>query len=266
MRRVILVVDDDPVALAVLSRTIWEIEPSASIADFTDSKKALDAVKNGSCTPDIVFLDVEMDDLTGVTFAKNLKDIYPNVNILFVTGYSAYMEAKFLMHASGYLLKPIQAESIKQALMGMRVPAKWKNDGRLHVQCFGDFEVFYEDESLCFVQGRAKELFAYLVDRCGASCSMKEIAAALLPEETDMTASLRQLRQMEKDLSDTLTAAQASHMLNRKRGELSVRMDAFSCDYYGFLNGDVEMINAYYGEYMRQYAWARFEIVDLNAC
>ena len=42
-----------------------------------------------------------MFDLTGLELAKRLKDIYSNVNIVFVTGYAAYMGEAFHLHASG---------------------------------------------------------------------------------------------------------------------------------------------------------------------
>jgi two-component SAPR family response regulator len=49
----------------------------------------------------------------------------------------------------------------------------------LRVQCFGNFEVFWKGKPLLFARRQTKELFAYLVDRKGASCTMGEIGCAL---------------------------------------------------------------------------------------
>lgn len=48
----------------------------------------------------------------GVELAKQLKDILPKVNIIFVTGYNGYVMEAMKIHASGYILKPATEESV----------------------------------------------------------------------------------------------------------------------------------------------------------
>lgn len=52
------------------------------------------------------------------------------------------MGEAFHLHASGYVLKPATPETIRWELEDLRRPVLREDDGRLRVQCFGNFEVF----------------------------------------------------------------------------------------------------------------------------
>ncbi len=264
MSMTIMAVDDEPIALDVLCRAILETEPDCSLFPFTDPWTALEEVRRGSFYPDVAFLDVEMFDMTGLELAKRLKDIHGGVNIVFATGYPEYMGEAFHMHASGYILKPAAPENVRRELDDLRRPVKRQDDGRLRVQCFGNFEVFFRGRPLNFSRSKTKELLAYLVNRRGAVCTVRELAAVLWEDKPNSPALQSHLRQLVKDLTDTLAAADVHGVLLKRRGRLAVMPDAFSCDYYDFIHGDVRMVNAYMGEYMAQYSWAEFVVGYLD--
>lgn len=264
MSMTVLAVDDEPIALDVLTRAIQETLPDCSLFSFTDPWIALEQVEGESLYPDVAFLDVEMFDLNGLELAKRLKDLYGNVNIVFVTGYSNYMGEAFHLHASGYILKPANPEAIRRELENLRHPVRQKSDGRLRVQCFGNFEVFFNDRPLEFSRSKTKELFAYLVNRRGSICTVHELAAVLWEDKPNSVALQSHLRQLVKDLTDTLAKVGAPDVLFKTRGRIAVLPDAFSCDYYDFIQGDVRMVNAYMGEYMAQYSWAEFVVAYLD--
>ena len=143
-------------------------------------------------------------------------------------------------------------------------PVLREDDGRLRVQCFGNFELFFGGLPLKFARSKTKELFAYLVNRRGAVCTVRELAAVLWEDQPDSTALQSHLRQLVKDLTDTMAAAGVTGVLAKGRGWLAVLPEAFSCDYYDFIQGDVQMVNAYMGEYMAQYSWAEFVVAYLD--
>jgi hypothetical protein len=58
------------------------------------------------------------------------------------------------------------------------------------------------------------------------------------------------------DLKKTFSEIGAENILIRRRGAIGVDTSRMDCDYYRFLKGDLQAINAFTGEYMRQYSWA----------
>ena len=63
-------------------------------------------------------------------------------------------------------------------------------------------------------------------------------------------------QQIKKDLSDTLDDLELGELLVRHRGAVGLLTDRIPCDYYDWLKGRPEGLNAYHGEYMRQFDWA----------
>ena len=74
-------------------------------------------------------------------------------------------------------MKPVTPEDIAEELRNIGLTtARAAQEKALRVQCFGNFEVFYQGRPLEFSRSKSKELFAYLVFRRGAACSIKECA------------------------------------------------------------------------------------------
>ena len=80
--------------------------------------------------------------------------------------------------------------------------------------------------------------------------------AALWEEETDMAAAKDRLRHMIADLKRTLSSIGMEHILVRRSGQLAIVRDRVSCDFYRMLDGDMDIVNTFDGEYMSQYSWA----------
>ena len=243
----ILALDDEPLALESLLDAIRRAAPDADCQGFEYPEDVLDAARRAGC--DVAFLDVEMSGMNGVALAEQLKAVNPAVNIIFCTGFARYQGDAFALHASGYLLKPITPEKVRQELSNLRRPVSSRH--RLRVQCFGNFEVYLDEMPLLFHYNRTKELLAYLIDRCGALCTNGELAAVLF-EDDEHESYFRRLRQ---DLRTTLEEAGCAQVLVQQRGSLGVVPDELDCDYYAWRENALPR-SAYQGEYMTQYSWA----------
>jgi YesN/AraC family two-component response regulator len=57
-----------------------------------------------------------MRGMTGVKLAKELKRVNPKMNIIFVTGFSDYATDAMSLHASGYIMKPVNQEKVEREL------------------------------------------------------------------------------------------------------------------------------------------------------
>ncbi|MBR3105828.1 MAG: response regulator [Clostridia bacterium] len=251
----IFAIDDEPKSLRMLHKAIAEAAPEADIRDFPLGTAAIEAIMAQGLRPDIVFTDIQMPELDGLKLAVRLKQASPFSKIVFVTGYSEYTLEAFRLHASGYVLKPLEEGRIKEEMAHACPPIEPAQD-KLYIQCFGQFEVYWQHKPVMFGRRQTKELLAFLVDREGASCTAEEIAGALWEGETDMRALKHRIRDLISDMKKTLELIGMGNILLRRSGQLAIQRDMVDCDYYRMLDGDMRAANAYHGAYMSQYSWA----------
>lgn len=247
----ILIADDELMAREDLKDVILSVKPESTIEMFENYVDVLAAMENKSF--DVAFLDIEMPEKNGLELSKELKDLNPRLNIIFVTGYSDYAVDAFYLNASGYILKPARRADVQNALDNLRIPIKYVKD-KLNVQCFGSFEVFADGEIVKFRRNITKELFAYLVNLKGASANTNELCAVLFDE--DNSSNKHYLRNIISDLKTTLKKYSAQDVFVSSRNSFAVDTSKIDCDYYRFLQYDITAINSYAGEYMNQYSWA----------
>lgn len=252
-----LCVDDEPLMLIMLEKAVREAAPDADIHAFRYQEELLEDAKKNGC--DVAFLDIHMRGMNGVELAKELKSVNPKMNIIFVTGFSEYAGDAMKLHASGYIMKPVTAEEVKRELSDLRFPIAPRKDALLRVQCFGNFDVFLPSgEHMHFERSRSKEIFAYLVHKCGSSCTIKEIAAILFEDEMYDQKQLNYMQQLTHSLMKSLRAVGAEAAVVKNFNALAVNPDVIDCDYYRFKELDAGAVNSYENEYMSQYYWADF--------
>ena len=252
----IYAVDDEPLALRSLTRAIREARPDCTLREFSWAQPMLDALDEDGEQPDVVFMDVEMPGLSGLEAGKRIKLLSPRTWIVFVTGFSEYAVEAFAIHAKGYVMKPVSVEAVRAELNAPAVPPLPKTHSPLlQVKTFGNFEVLADGDPLEFGRSKAKEMFAYLVHRCGASCSTQELAAVLFEDNADVR--LDYFFKIAQCLKRTLSDAGFGNVLRHSYKSYAVEPKLLDCDYYRFMADEkAEALNAYTGEYMTQYSWA----------
>ena len=248
---VIYAIDDEQNALEYIVRKIGQVVPDAKILSFLNAKDAVESAKEVPF--DVAFMDIQMPEITGIDLAKKFKKINPKANMIFVTGYSEYTMDAFSVDASGYLLKPATKDQVKHALDNLRYPLTVAGAPKACAQCFGDFEFFVNGKPVHFKYNKSKEVVAYLVDRKGALCTNDEVIINLWEDDEDHSAYYRSLM---KDIQDTFRELNIEDVFVRQRAGASIVADKIRCDYYDYIAGKPEGINAYKGEYMQQYSWA----------
>jgi two-component system LytT family response regulator len=111
----VAVVDDEPLARAVLCEFL-AAEPNVDVvAQCANGFEAVKAVSE--LTPDLLLLDVQMPKLDGF---EVLDLVGRDVAVVFTTAYDQYALRAFEVHAVDYLLKPISAERLSEALARVR--------------------------------------------------------------------------------------------------------------------------------------------------
>lgn len=103
--------------LSDLCREILEEEHTASeINQFSNTAELEQELKEGNHF-DILLLDIEMAERTGMEFAHELRNEGNRVSIIFVTGNEEYLKEGYSVQPIQYLLKPIDKESLREALL-----------------------------------------------------------------------------------------------------------------------------------------------------
>jgi len=111
----VLAVDDVKAALDELCRLLRESPAVSDVSAAGDPLSALRMIQNGRF--DAVFLDISMPGLDGLEVASLLTKLSEPPAIVFVTAYEQHAVAAFGIGAVDYLLKPIRAERLADALM-----------------------------------------------------------------------------------------------------------------------------------------------------
>ena len=250
----IIVVDNEKIACDGMVHLLMRMRPEDETIGFTEAEKAL--VFYAAAPGDVAVLDIEMPVINGIELAKRFKQINPEVNIIFTTGYSEYALEAIELHASGYLMKPVTESKLKKEFENLRYNIKEQHPGGLRVRAFGNFEVFVNETPLHFKYTKAKELLAYLVDRRGALCSNAELIAALWDGEEDQKKKISYLKNIRKDLQQTLAKYGYNDVIVHQRGMTGIMPRRINCDYFDWINGKKNALSIYRGEYMTQYSWA----------
>ena len=106
-----LVVDDEPLALDILTKYINQTPSLTLVAACTDALEALSLIQQGKI--DLVFLDIQMPSLTGLQF---LRVVNGKCKAILTTAYSEYAMEGYELDVIDYLLKPISFERFLKAV------------------------------------------------------------------------------------------------------------------------------------------------------
>ena len=107
-----IVVDDEPAARRLIKNML--LEHAAVVEVIAEAGNGIEAItKIEELKPDIIFLDIQMPDLTGFEVIEKLSK---KPNIIFTTAYEQYAIKAFETFSIDYLLKPIKEERLKQSI------------------------------------------------------------------------------------------------------------------------------------------------------
>lgn len=107
----VLIVDDEFLARKLLSEYVLKVSSLNLIDTCPDATKAFEIINNEQI--DILLLDIQMPDLSGIEFLKTLKN---KPSVILTTAYSEYAVDAFALGVTDYLLKPFDFARFMQAI------------------------------------------------------------------------------------------------------------------------------------------------------
>ena len=252
---VIYVVEDVPQARTALTELVKRQCPTAAVTTFG---KGEDALRHADeLVPDIAILDIELPGMNGLQLAERLKALNQQLNIIFTTGHPEYMAEAFRMHASGYLLKPVTEEQLREELNNLRYnPGQMGK--RLVVRTFGVFTAKIDGTPLSFRYRKTEELLAYLINSGARMCTVGELINVLWEDGNPRRESY--LRNLISDLRAVLRQHGCENVLLRSKGLIGVDVNRIDCDFYDWMKGQKQARASFAGQYMSQFSWAEWTL------
>lgn len=176
-----IVVDDEPLSAELIKRYLEEGGEVSVECVLNNPLLVMDEVKRKK--PDVVFLDIEMPQRSGLEIAEEITMLDVDVEIVFITAFNAYAVEAFKVNALDYLMKPVQMLELKRVIekIHKRVRTKGAISGfgttqitegihlqiepTLKITALGGFSATIDgrDEAIKWSTAKCSELLAYML-------------------------------------------------------------------------------------------------------
>ena len=122
----IIMVDDNRILLTDSLAVLEEVLPNAAITGFIWPAEAIEYARANRIA--LAILDIELGKTSGLDLCRVITEINPLTNVVFLTGYPDYAIKAWQTPASGFLVKPLHPEDVKEQLTKLRHPVKGLNE------------------------------------------------------------------------------------------------------------------------------------------
>lgn len=256
-----ILVDDEIWMMRQFEEECAAIDEIEIVGRFTSGFQALEYAEENPV--EFALLDIKMPKMNGIELAKKLKELYPEIIVVFVTGYTEYLEDFINIKADYYVLKPYTRADIEDVFLRAKLLSK-RLKKRIFIRTFGNFDVFLDRKTIFFNSPKAKELLAYMVDRQGGTLNSKEAFSVIWEDRGEYNESnSATFRKTLKRLRDTLAEAGIGDLILSEAHEKYLNKEIFDCDLYDFLEGKADAEKKFMGEYMSQYSWGESTLSSL---
>ena len=117
----VLIVDDEAPARSRLRDLLADcaaVAPTEVVGEAGNGREALELLSGREA--DLALLDIRMPEMDGIELAQHLQKLARPPAVVFTTAYDVYAIKAFELHAVDYLLKPIRAARLEEALLRAR--------------------------------------------------------------------------------------------------------------------------------------------------
>lgn len=255
-----ILVDDMILDMQLFEIKCRDLPDFEIVGKFTDPIEALEYAQNNDV--EFALLDIDMPGMSGIELAQNLRNIRQDIIIVFVTAHPKFAVEALKMKADYMIFKPFDQADMADVLERAKLLVR-RQRKRYYFQTFGPFEMSVDGEQVKFKSAKAKELMALCVFREGYPLSIHEMIEYLWGDDSTMNYGAGYRRTI-KELADSLKKYGAEELLKRSRGSIQVNLEMADSDYIDFMNGEIDAICKFQGEFMQQYSWAETMVYRLE--
>ena len=254
-----IVVDDEAIMVKRLVRLADGIPDLNIVGQFESAEQALAYAQ--SQPVDMALLDVKMPKMDGVTLAKRLRLLRPDILIVFVSAYDDYLRDFNQIGGDYYILKPFTRETLEMMMDRVRLIAG-RQQKTLYIQTFGRFNVLRDGKPIP-LSGKAKEILALVVTRRGREISNEEIFSTIWEDRQYSNANMVVYYNALRRLKEALAKEGLSDLLFSTPHGQMVNTALFDCDYYAWQDRNMGRREQFRGEFLAEYSWGEYLLADM---
>ena len=251
----VILVDDEALILKQLEMEIGNFPDVEIVAQFNNPDAAIEFLKENKV--EAVFSDIEMPGMNGIEFGRLVKDLYPGIVLIFITGYEQYAIEAMKIKADFYLTKPFDTDDIGDIIERSKLLVGRQKDTEVFFRTFGRFDVFINGESIHFPNSKAKELLALCIDHRGGKLMMEEAIDKLWEDRPYDTRVKNLYRKAVMNIKQLFQQYGVEDIFVNSRGSCNINREIIKCDYFDLLDGKIEKSDVM-GYYMPEYPWSEF--------
>lgn len=184
-----ILIDDEQLALDYLQHqlvnTVADLHILGMYTDPHEGKAAIEANE-----VDIVFLDIQMPEISGLELAEQILEHKPQLQIIFITAYDDYALSAFELDALDYLLKPVRQERLRKTIQRIKnrmgsTQVTSPKSATLQMNLFKRVAIFdehHQEIQLRWRTTKVQQLFLYLLHHRGKMIDKFSLLELLWPE------------------------------------------------------------------------------------
>lgn len=246
-----ILVDDEPLMLRSFMRCSAEIPELDVIAQFENPERALAYARENAF--ELALLDIQMPKMNGIDLAVRLRELYPELLVVFISAYDEYVRDSNAIGGDDYIVKPYKKETIERMVKKMLLLSR-RQQKELYLQMFGRFNLLKNGVPVP-IQGKTKEILALVASRRGKEISNEEIYSLIWEGREYSNEHMKTYYNALSRLKNILSEYGASELLlSTPRGQM-LNMELCDCDYFDWLNGKRDSQSPFEGEFLSEYSW-----------
>lgn len=254
-----ILVDDEPLMQKSFMRCSAGISEIHVIAQFSGAEDALAFAQENSF--ELALLDIQMPKMSGIELAVKLRELYPDLLVVFISAYDEYVRDSNAIGGDDYIVKPYKKETIECMAKKMVLLSK-RQQKSIYLQMFGRFNVLKNGVPLP-ISGKTKEILALIACKRGREISNEEIYTIIWEgreySNEHMKTYYNALGRLKRILADS---GDGNLLISTPRGQM-LNMEVCDCDYFDWLNRNIDSQNRFEGEFLPEYSWGESILADL---
>jgi two-component SAPR family response regulator len=247
-----ILVDDEPIMLRSFMRNCADIPELNVVAQFQSADRAISYAEENSF--EIALLDVCLPRMNGIELAVRLREMHPNLLIVFISAYDKYIRNFNEIGGDYYIVKPYKRETIELMVQKMSMLSE-RLHKEIYIQMFGRFNVLQNGVPLK-ISGKTKEIFALIASRRGKEISNEEIYCAVWEgreySNDNMKVYFNALRRLKRVLKE---AGVSELLISTSHGQM-LNTALCDCDYFAWQDRNMGKRDRFEGEFLSEYSWS----------